>query len=448
MTPEEFRREFHSRTLAYQSAFRLDERPVVIVLGDGAHTPTGHALLVSLVNLLARAHQHLVIVGDVDRHLLCYDVFGLRDVRPATVGLARNINPTIVVTTTPAVPERSLLRIGVGPSDTLVDLRMGCDGWCAIAGEKARVIDRAQSIWGAFYAACIAANAAFHRLMGDFTLPSGSYSLWDGGTGCSVQGPVFVGPLDIGRVMQVGAGGVGAALDYWLAYIRVVGPWTIVDGDPVEASNLNQLSFVAADAGYPEPPAKNKAERAAALLGTDHVARWYHNAGEVGDERHDMVLPLANEHGVRAAIQARQQPVILHATTSPRWSAQVHRHIAGVDDCINCRLPLTPPDLQCSTVEVAEDPENDAAVPALSGLAGLLLAVELIRLQHGVLTDTPFNQHSVLLDNGEPFRIPGVSQSCTDGCTGWSDAATRRLISVGERHVALDPARTARPQPR
>ena len=40
--------------------------------------------------------------------------------------------------------------------------------------------------------------------------------------------------IDVGRVLQVGAGGVGSALDFWLTLAGIVGAWTVVDGDEVE----------------------------------------------------------------------------------------------------------------------------------------------------------------------------------------------------------------------
>src|SRR5690348_5542772 len=66
---------------------------------------------------------------------------------------------------------------------------------------------------------------------------------------------------------------------------------------------------------------------------------WYDDWLAANDEaRPDLILPLANERGVRRAIAHRHEPVILHATTSRSWQAQMHRHIAGLDDCIDCRV--------------------------------------------------------------------------------------------------------------
>jgi hypothetical protein len=98
---------------------------------------------------------------------------------------------------------------------------------------------------------------------------------------------------------------------------------------------------------------------------------------------YDVVLALANEGGVGPALQARQPTVLLHATTSPNWQAQLHRHIAGRDDCIACRVPEGMPQFTCA--EGAHDTGGgkaaDASVPPLAGMAGLLLAAARVRLE-------------------------------------------------------------------
>jgi molybdopterin/thiamine biosynthesis adenylyltransferase len=75
------------------------------------------------------------------------------------------------------------------------------------------------------------------------------------------RAPELALPTDLGRVLQVGAGAVGCALDYWLAFLGVAGHWTVVDGDVVEVSNLNrQLLFVAVDTAFPAGFARKKSD--------------------------------------------------------------------------------------------------------------------------------------------------------------------------------------------
>ena len=68
-----------------------------------------------------------------------------------------------------------------------------------------------------------------------------------------------------------------------------------------------------------------------------------------------VVLPLANDRGVRRAIVLRGGPVLLHAATSKDWTAELHRHVVSIDDCIVSRIlyDSPPPAFVCSSGEVA-----------------------------------------------------------------------------------------------
>jgi ThiF family len=437
----EFERAFNSRTLAYQPVFRPDDRPVIIHIGDDAHSAVGHALALALINQVARTHRHVVVIGANDRELLCQPVFGHNTIKEATLGLATAINPYITATAEPATP--SLATIAIGQTGRPADLRVGCRGWQATFGPDARVPSDPTSLLGGMLAACISAAYAFHRLLGAVGAPAASYSLWDFGLPGGQPGPEFTGPLNIGRVLQVGAGGVGASLDFWLSLLGVTGEWTIVDGDTVDISNLNrQLAFLAAQAGFPDGPAQRKAPTAASLLGPAATAEegWYGDNPMVTARAYDVVLALANERGVRNALQARQPPVLLHATTSANWEAQFHRHVAGHDDCINCRLQGAPPKLACarSEIETSCGP-TDAALPFLSGSAGLLLLTGLIRLQVDALVTTPRNFFSLNVREPGPV-VQAVRRDCRAGCFGWSSPDIRREIAGASRFARLDPA--------
>jgi molybdopterin/thiamine biosynthesis adenylyltransferase len=444
MNRDEFERDLHSRTLAYLPQYRADDRPVVVHLGDDTHTPNGHLLLVALVNQLARAHQHIVIANATDAPLRCPAAFGPTTVEQATISLARAINPFITATTRPTSAP-ALVSIAIGGGDEPVDLRVGCDGWCATFGPDARIDPRPTGRLGGMLASSLAAAYAFHRLLGHTSTPGPSYSLWDYGSPGTVQGPHFDGPLDVGRVLQVGAGGVGASLDYWLALLGVTGSWTICDGDLVDVSHLNrQLAFLATHAGFPRPPASNKAEAAAALLGAAATAdpHWYGETVAVVEREYDVVVALANEHGARSALQARQPPVLLHSTTSANWEAQFHRHIAGRDDCIACRIPENAPRLRCSVAQVDQETSTDAALPFLSASAALLLLTGLARLQHGALGASDLNY--MALNLGAPnASTQQLIQPCTVGCSRWAPPAVRQLIATDTRYAHLDPGRGA-----
>src|ERR1700737_4066009 len=138
MPQGEFEREFNARTRAYHPEYRADDRAVVVVVSDEANCEPGHALLVALVNQLARAHRRLVLVGNLDRPLQCADHFGFKTVSEATAGFARAINPFIDVQVASDVPSaKTLISLGVGNAGSELDL--GADGWLALLGNQAHV---------------------------------------------------------------------------------------------------------------------------------------------------------------------------------------------------------------------------------------------------------------------------------------------------------------------
>jgi hypothetical protein len=440
MTPQEFAKQFNSRTIAFLPSYADDGRPVVVAIGNTAHNPAGHLLASALTNQLARAHRRLLFIGDLDRSLLCPSPFGHSTLREATVGLAREINPLIDTAELTAIPSDALISIGLSAS---AELEVGATGWCALFGSGASISDSHETLLGAGLASALVAATAFHRLRGIGGAPHGSYSLWKGGSAGDEQGPSF-DCVDVGDVLQVGAGAVGAALDYWLASFGFGGNWLIMDGDEVDASNLNrQLLFRARDAGFPEGEPANKAEAAALRTGGGASALPYF----YGDERagdalrmFDLILPLANEGGVRASLQARPQPVLLHATTSTWWSAQLHRHVAGLDDCIVCRLPKEEdPAFTCTTGDVSSEGEKhmDASLPFLAAAAGLLLLMGLVRLQMEQLVVSKTNQLVISLEVPDP-RASESEWQCREDCHVRLPAARRIARAKDTRWVHLD----------
>lgn len=442
ITREEYETEFYSRTVAYLPGFAHASEPLVIVVGPSAHTPAGHALMVALTNQVARAHRRIIFVGELDQPLLCADVFGAGTLMQATTGLARAINPFINVDVVATVPSsEALLTIGVG-AETEIELALGCDGWLALLGPQAPVGTGNGSIWGGLLASCLGANAALQRILGKAELPIGRFSLWDYTRPSEAQGPSATGPLDVGRVLQVGAGAVGSGLAFFLSFFGIAGGWAVVDGDTVDITNLNrQLLFVARDAGFPCGKSVNKAQRVAELLGVtvSYSPAWFNHEETVVEGKYDLVLALANDFGVRSALQARQPTILLHATTSRNWQAQLHRHVAGRDDCIDCRLPPETPRFICGNqdVEMTAGQHFDAAIPPLSATAGLLLAAELAKLQMGTLVEQPHNFTAVDLFSATPCLQRKI-RHCRSSCSVRRPPRLRQKIDAHSRWLGLD----------
>lgn len=418
MNAEEFERRFNSRTLSYTSRPTDDERPVVVEITETAHNPAGHLMATSLANLLVRAHRRLVFRGELDRGLLCRSPFGHRSLAQATVGLAEDIRPTADVwTSDEELDEDPLIELSIGGPG---EMALGATGWVAELGGEGAIGADEGSLFGAMLAACLGARAAFARLLGE---DSGALrvSLWDPRGGG--DGPSVTPPLSLGNVLQVGAGGVGGALDLWLASLGSDGEIVIVDGDLVEIENLNrQLIFIAADAGIRDGKLCNKAGAAAARLGSGATPSraWYGEVDAIVERNYDIVLPLANEYGAREALQDRRPPALLHATTGANHQAQLHRHLPGLDDCIRCRLPGQAARTACSTATLPGPEAGDAALPYLSGLAGLLLLTSMVKQSLGLLADEPHNLLSVELLGLTP-RVSAFNCGCNRECPQASD---------------------------
>lgn len=440
MKREQFEAELNSRTLAYHPDYKFDERPVVVVFSKDADSEPGHVLLTTLVNQLARAHRRLVLVGELDIPLRCASHFGFKTLVEATAGLAKAINPFIEVEVVAEAPDQeTIVTLGVGNAGC--ELNLGADGWVALVGPDVGIDERRTSILGACLAACLGAGVAFHRVLGKTETPEGSFSLWKYVKRGEEQGPEFEGPIDVGDVLLVGAGAVGSGFGYFMKFFGFTGRWTICDGDAVDVTNLNrQLYFLAADAGFPTAPSRNKAKLLAERLGESTHASpvWYGDDDEVVTGKYDLVLPLANEYAARPALQRRPQAVLLHGTTSPNWEAQVHRHVAGRDGCITCRLPeRSEAQFGCAEGEIGQEVRQDASLPFLAATAALLLLAEVIRLQVGALLESNNNYRAVGMRSPVPVTQE-LHYPCSEGCRSWMPAERRLKRTVGSRFASLD----------
>ena len=100
----------------------------------------------------------------------------------------------------------------------------------------------------------------------------------------------------------------------------------------------------------------------------------------------DLILPEANEYGVRFFVENNYPPLQIYGTTTKSWGINYHRHIPfSGEDCSVCRFPSTDvsPDMVCSKNEVSTSTEKqiDAALPFLSVGAAILTIADIMRLQ-------------------------------------------------------------------
>lgn len=413
--------------------------PVRVVVGaDAAHSQGGQAMVLALVNMLARIHRNLQL--DIPPAVLfspCLIPASRLDI--AAVSLARAIDPYIRLNT----GEPSIHAIGVGAdAPSGLPWYAGAEGQIAIIERHPIAVQPAASLsLGGALSACLAAATVLRQVIGCQQRPL-RLSAWNYREGSAAdRGPDWLGPVDVGDVLQLGAGGVGLCLAYWLREFGVVGNWHVVDRDDATLHNSNRcLGLLVRDTGWAGKAARKKAEVAAELFGAIAHPCWY-DEFDHSSLNADLILPLANERNVRHAVACRGEPVILHATTSRTWEAQLHRHLPGSDDCITCRLPNATSHVKfgCSTVALGTTigDSTDAALPFLSATAAVLLVSGLYQLQLGQLADAAHNFWAICFRDMRRHARPAIC-ACREGCRTTLPAPVRRAIHAGRRWSHLD----------
>jgi hypothetical protein len=271
-------------------------------------------------------------------------------------------------------------------------------------------VDRGGSVVGAAFAACIAVAEMLKTALGfdsNLRATDASVSLWDFSTGPKAkQGPDLRLP-ELGHVLMVGAGAVASNLAYLLLATDVRADIDVVDHDTVQWLNLDRSAlFGVPDVGRKkaEVVAERLAERIAARAHPYTYDEYVRRSQ--GSERPDLVLPLANEFGVRWAIANSVPPLSIYGTTRGDWGANLGRHVPLVEPCLGCRFGEvdTEPALLCATGSIDERPTgeatNDAALPFLSMGAAIVALSELQKMAH---PSYPVNDAFVDLDFKGPW---------------------------------------------
>jgi hypothetical protein len=379
------------RTLQYGAKEAALSRPVSLSIeAELAGTPAGRLALIALVDMLFRVHRNIRL--DIPR----IDPGAGDQLEELAFAAAAAIDPF-------QNPRRGSfdgelrLHLTATPETTDADVVgtwSGGRGEVQIHGARPGGPTTAPhgddgDLLGAATAACLVAAATFALVHDDAPKPA-AINLLTRTCGANTDDNTVLGPLDVGNVDVIGGGAVGHALTYWANVFGVLGRWEVIDGDDAEIHNTNRcMGMTVADAGWPDglptgQPSK-KATSAARNSAAASVPTWYHDL-PVGRPRPDLVLVLANEHGVRDSVAQSGEPLLLHATTSPNWTAELHRHVPGRDDCPACRIPSkTQRAFLCSEgpANPSDQSSGDAALPFLSAMSGLMLCGALMDLTAG-----------------------------------------------------------------
>jgi hypothetical protein len=436
-----------TRTLQYTQGSQPKCAAAITAGARTAESRSGQIAILSATNMLARVHPALVIcVPDVP--VIVPAPFPGGSLAEACERLARAANPDIAATSRDTTPA-NMLSVGIGADSPPATIHAGAKRWTALTGREPQALTQdPSSLLGLAMSISLACSTLFRIAIDLPTEPTRAVSLWSFTATAHATGPHELGPLDIGSTWMLGAGAVGSALAWWLQYIGVVGPWTIIDGDFVDETNLNRsLGYFASHAGLTgdEPAAKANAT-AALIAGATPFLGWWNDFIENDPAAPDVLLPIANEHEVRPAIAAYGHPAVLHASTSPSWTAELHRHLIHTDDCIACRLPETAPRFQCATAPTGAHSDDDAsstdaALPFLSGAAGVLLTAALGQLQEGTWTSHNANHWRCWFDHSAR-PISSSRWRCQDTCTATPPPSVRSAIHRHTRWTALDGTQT------
>ena len=177
----------------------------------------------------------------------------------------------------------------------------------------------------------------------------------------------------------------------------------LIDHDHVEVENLDRSPlFGVADVDVPKVEVAERHLQGAVLTEPfpgrydEFVAKHGREPGDI-----DLILPLANEYGVRAAIEHNFPPIQVYGTTAASGGVNYHRHIPLAEDCSLCRFPIPLHEKEaamvCSvaTIETAPGKQIDAALPFVSTAAASLVIADLVRLQ---LPDYPITSNFAYVD--------------------------------------------------
>ena len=251
-----------------------------------------------------------------------------------------------------------------------------------------------------------------------------------------------LGSSPLGRLLMVGAGSVGSATAYFMRLFGLAADLTITDADVVKVENFGRSPlFGCSNVGGAKVTAIEAALRGSHITMRGHRSWWHESpATNLGD--FDLVIPVANEYGVRWRLQASIPPLMVHASTGKNWNVNFGRHVPGRDDCLVDRFsefdaPVLP---ACSAGAVATPSGEriDAALPFLSFWAGFLAAADIARLTVADYPHVPnFGNYSFRKSRFTPQQFdehPRAECECT------RQGATFSALRTGGRYRSLSPA--------
>lgn len=421
----------HTRTRDYTGG-AVSDRRVTIVAGDAVASPGGQAALLGAANALVRNHPVVYVVTPDGPSALAL-AGQLSDLLEG-IGQATDESRLEIVRSPPS----ETIKIGLGP-DVHADVYLGADRFTGyIADTPSPVSEAPTTIYGGATAAMLAAGHVFRRTI---AMPVGELrgmSMWTLEETIAGSGPATVDPLNLGGLWLIGAGGVGSSAAWWIQLFGHRGTGVVIDHDLVDITNLNRsLGMFYATTGLAEGEPKSKARLAADLIGAKAFGETWEQWIAADPDPPDLLIPAANEYGVRSAIATYSHPMAFSGTTSRNWTAELHMYRAGIDSCPSCRHPevVTGQSFACSTSPIpsADGGSEDAALSFLSGTAGLLSVAALNLAQ---LNLTPEAASMWAVDFGPAYRglVRPLRMACNATCHRTLSRQLRSSLFGRTRH--------------
>jgi hypothetical protein len=331
-----------------------------------------------------------------------------------------------------------------------------CAGWLAGVrrwGESGLTMGDSDNPIGAAHAAVLAGAQVFRDALerGELYPPGFIFDALTGAPWISDSSVEANLPQDLslGHVLMTGAGSVASSALFFGDLFGLSARIDLVDADWTKIENFAR-SPVFGRADYGRYKVDALAEHfAGSSLTVRPIPAWWHEADlSPMLEGYDVVLPLANEHGIRWELQNRVPPLMVHASTGRNWNVNFARHIPVRDDCLVDRFEglHDKPVLRCAEGDIAAEGPTaiDAALPFLSFFAGLLVATDLVRLALPHYPHTPnFAHYSFRANRFMPqFDTRGPRTGCI--CKDQHDLFWQ--LRGNTRHAWLSaPARPAPP---
>ena len=402
---------------------------VALVLQPAASRyPAAYPTVVVAANLLARWVPGLSV------HLPADPEARMGSLTTAISAAVKTANPFLEIRWADAPPTGPCLTIGPHATSVPRAFRTWADGWVAVCTRDPSPVRSSEPITSVLlFAVALGVGRVFQDAWG-LSIAGPSELRWDTWTHSIERGrldhalrPLPVGPPELGRVLQVGAGAVGSNIIYLLGLMGARADLLVVDHDVVKIENLDRSLLFGLEDAYPQETPKTDAvlravERFPTLRVDAVSAKWAdfaRNGYRVGD--FDLALALANEDQVWPAMAHAVLPLTLQATTDSDWGVAFGAHAPGSGYCLQCRFPLetqvAPTPCAEGSVEIRSAPGKvetvHASLPFQSAAAAALLAVEIDKLALGPISGAP-NYVEGKLDAAEQVLAlhRGRSETC------------------------------------